>query len=57
MNRDEVETDWQNAKRKKSKANIHSLWLNKKKFILWQKKTLFLQDKVEANPGQTKDAY
>ena len=57
MNRDEVETDWQNAKRKKSKANIHSLWLNKKKFILWQKKTIFLQDKVEANPGQTKDAY
>ena len=42
LNQEEVETDWQKCKKKKSKANIHPLWLNKKKFILWQKKNSFL---------------
>ena len=56
MNQDEVETDWQNAKRKKNKAKHSSIVTEQEKNYFDKKKNLFLEDKVEANPEQIKDA-
>ena len=57
MNQEEVDTDWQKLCIKKKQGQYSSIATEQEKIYFMTKKTLFLQDKVEANPEQTKDAY